>query len=89
MAQAALGGLGEEIILIVGYYGYAELRRDGRGDLFFPLVWLGMAFVAGPLFGVAGDWWRRGRDAARRLISWAALAGLFGMEGIAYAWDLN
>ncbi|MGW0948580.1 DUF6518 family protein [Streptomyces sp. NPDC002623] len=87
--RAALGGLGAEAGLVVGYYGYAEFGRDGMGALFFPLVWLGMACVAGPLFGVAAYAWRRGRDARNRIAGLAAFAGLFGMEGAMYAWDLH
>ncbi|MGW2425980.1 DUF6518 family protein [Streptomyces sp. NPDC001709] len=89
LSRSAIGGLGAEAGLVVGYYGYAQFGRDGAGDLFFPLVWLGMACVAGPLFGVAGHWWRRGRDARRRVTGLAAFAGLFGMEGLAYAWTLH
>ncbi|MER8223510.1 DUF6518 family protein [Streptomyces sp. NPDC094143] len=80
--QAALGGLGAEVGLVVGYYGYAEFGRDGAGSLFFPLIWLGMAMVAGPLFGVAGHWWRHHRDARRRVLGLAAFAGVLGMEGL-------
>lgn len=86
---AAVGGLGAEVGLVVGYYGYAEFGRDGMGDLLFPLVWLGMACVAGPLFGVAGHWWRRGEGARVRVAGLAAFAGLFGMEGVMAAWDLH
>ncbi|MET8950918.1 DUF6518 family protein [Streptomyces sp. NPDC004393] len=89
LTQAATGGLGAETGLVVGYYGYAEFGRGGMGNLFWPLIWLGMALVAGPLFGVAGHWWRRGRDVRRRVIGLAAFAGLFGMEGIVYAWNLH
>ncbi|MEU3618790.1 DUF6518 family protein [Streptomyces sp. NPDC006872] len=87
--RAALVGLGAEAGLVVGYYGYAEFGRDGMGALFFPLVWFGLACVAGPLFGVAAYSWRRGRDARSRVVGLAAFAGLFGMEGAMYAWDLH
>ncbi|RPK68206.1 hypothetical protein EES43_02020 [Streptomyces sp. ADI96-02] len=86
--RAAIAGLCAEAGLVVGYYGYAEFGRSGAGSLFFPLVWLAMAFVAGPLFGVAGLWWR-GESPWRRVTALAALAGLFGMEGIMYAWTLH
>ncbi|MDX3374641.1 DUF6518 family protein [Streptomyces sp. ME02-6991-2A] len=89
LVQAALGGAGAEVGLVLGYYGYAEFGRDGAGSLFFPLVWLGLALVAGPLFGVAGWWWRRGRDARRRVAGLGAFAGLWGMEGLLYAVDLH
>ncbi|MGW3209245.1 DUF6518 family protein [Streptomyces sp. NPDC001135] len=87
--RAAFGGLGAETGLVVGYYGYAEFGREGMGALLFPLVWLGMACVAGPLFGVAAYWWRRGRDARGRVAGLAAFAGLFGMEGVTAAWGLH
>ncbi|MGW1210393.1 DUF6518 family protein [Streptomyces sp. NPDC002499] len=94
VVRSAVGGLGAEAGLVVGYYGYVEFGRDGMGALFFPLVWLGMAGVAGPLFGVAGYAWRsgkrvRGRDAWSRVAGLAAFAGLFGMEGVMFARDLH
>lgn len=85
---AAVAGLFAESGLVVGYYGYAEVARDGMGSLFAPLVWLGMAFVAGPLFGAAGFGWR-GADRRHRVIGLAALAGVFGTEAIHYAWILH
>ncbi|WP_210592373.1 DUF6518 family protein [Streptomyces sp. GESEQ-35] len=88
LSAAAVAGLCAESGLVVGYYGYAEVARDGMGSLHAPLVWLGMAFIAGPLFGVGGVWWR-GRDPRRRVIALAALAGVFGMEAIQYAWVLH
>ncbi|MFD8061304.1 DUF6518 family protein [Streptomyces cyaneofuscatus] len=52
-------------------------------------MWLGLALVAGPLFGAAGWWWRRGPDVRRRVLSLGAFAGLWGMEGLMYAVDLG
>ncbi|MFF0738975.1 DUF6518 family protein [Streptomyces sp. NPDC004111] len=88
LPAAAVAGLLAESGLVVGYYGYAEFGRDGMGSLFAPLVWVGMAFIAGPLFGVAAVWWR-GESPRRRVIGLAALAGVFGMEGLHYAWVLQ
>ncbi|MFJ2025352.1 DUF6518 family protein [Streptomyces sp. NPDC087897] len=88
LPAAAVAGLFAESGLVVGYYLYAEVARDGMGSLFAPLVWLGMAFVAGPLFGVAGFWWR-GISPRRRVIGLAALAGVFGTEAIHYGWVLH
>ncbi|MEU7152601.1 DUF6518 family protein [Streptomyces sp. NPDC045456] len=84
LAATAVAGLCAESGLVVGYYGYAEVARDGMGSLLAPLVWLGMAFLAGPLFAVAGSWWR-GIRPRRRVVGLAALAGVFGMEAIHYA----
>ncbi|WP_369218153.1 DUF6518 family protein, partial [Streptomyces flavofungini] len=52
LAVAAVAGLLAEAGLVVGYYAYAEFGRDGMGSPLFPLIWLAMACVAGPLFGV-------------------------------------
>ncbi|WP_330314308.1 MULTISPECIES: DUF6518 family protein [unclassified Streptomyces] len=81
---AAAGALAE-IGLVVGYYGYAELGRGGMGSLTFPLVWLVMACVAGPLFGAAGAWSRRSPRLWRRVASLGAVGGLFGSESL-HSW---
>ncbi len=71
------------------HYGYAELGRSGMGSLAWPLVWLVMAVLSGPLFGVAGAWWRRGHTTRRRVAGLAALAGVFGTEAILATWALH
>jgi Family of unknown function (DUF6518) len=77
---AVAGGLAAEAGLVAGYYGFAQFGRSGMGTLTPVLVWLGMAVVGGPLFGVAGAWWRRG-NVGRRILGGAALAGAIGAEG--------
>ncbi|GAA2498550.1 DUF6518 family protein [Streptomyces longisporus] len=89
LRRPVLAGLCTTIGLVVGYYGYAEFGRSGMGSPLWPLVWLAMALVSGPLFGAAGAWWRHGRTAPRRVVALAALAGVFGMEAIQYAWVLH
>ncbi|MGW3247924.1 DUF6518 family protein [Streptomyces sp. NPDC001070] len=79
---AAVAGLLTELGLVVGYYGYAEFGRDGIGALDLPLVWTGAACVAGPLFGVAGLWSRKGHSSVRRVVGAAALAGVCGGEAV-------
>ncbi|MFF4989778.1 DUF6518 family protein [Streptosporangium saharense] len=87
--SAATAGLCASIGLVIGYYGYAEFGRDGMGSLTYPLIWLAMAVISGPLFGVAGLWWRNGRTVRHRVIGLAALGGVFGMESILYAFVLH
>lgn len=65
---------------VVGYYAYAEFGRDGMGSLHAPAVWLALAFVAGPIFGTAGAWWRG--SGRRHWIGAGALGAVFGMEGL-------
>ncbi|MFF5335401.1 DUF6518 family protein [Streptomyces sp. NPDC013181] len=83
--RIAVAGALAEIGLVVGYYGYAELGRGGMGSLVFPLVWLVMACVSGPLFGTAGAWARRSPLLWRRVGSLGAVGGLFGSEGL-HSW---
>ncbi|MEU5342333.1 MULTISPECIES: DUF6518 family protein [unclassified Streptomyces] len=85
---AVAGGLAAEVGLVTGYYGFAEFGRDGMGMLTHVLVWLVMAVVAGPLFGAAGAWWRRG-SLNRRIVGGAALAGAIGTEAAHYAFVLH
>ncbi|MGW2718393.1 DUF6518 family protein [Streptomyces sp. NPDC001492] len=84
LRRPVLAGLYTTIGLVVGYYGYAEFGRGGMGSPFWPLVWLAMALLSGPLFGAAGAWWRRGHTAPRRVAGLASLAAVFGMEAILY-----
>lgn len=84
MLRPVLAGLAAELALVVGYYGAGE-----TGNLFWPLVWVGMALVAGPLFGVAAYAWRRGKNIWIRTTGVAAIAGVFGMEGLSYLWNLH
>lgn len=86
--RLALAGMLAEGGLVVGYYGYAEFGRGGMGSLVFPLVWLGMACVAGPVFSLAAAWWRRGTQLWQRVIGLGALGGLFGSEAL-QAWLSN
>jgi hypothetical protein len=89
LRKSALAGVCTTIGLVIGYYGYAEFGRSGMGSLAWPLVWLAMALISGPLFGIAGAWWRRGHSRHRRIIGPAALAAVFGMEAILYTWVLH
>lgn len=84
-AVSLVGGLCAECGLVLGYYGYAEVGRGGMGDWTWPLVWLVLAVLVGPLFGAAGAWWRTGGRAWRRVAGLAVLAGVFGEEGLHYA----
>ncbi|QFZ20290.1 hypothetical protein EKG83_25295 [Saccharothrix syringae] len=89
MVVSLVGGLCAECGLVLGYYGWAELGRDGMGDWSWPLVWLAMAFLAGPLFGAAGAWWRASGRRWQRVAGLAVLAGVFGQEGLHYALVLD
>jgi hypothetical protein len=56
---AAIAGAVTLLAALVGYYGLVQLRfgygAELRGAV---LLWLIAAVVGGPVFGVAGRWWR-------------------------------
>ncbi|QCW80777.1 hypothetical protein EQG64_31625 [Streptomyces sp. S6] len=55
------------------------------GSLVFPLLWIAMACVAGPLFGIAGAWWKRSAQPWQRYVALGAFGGLFGSEAL-HSW---
>lgn len=88
--MAAVAGALSQTGAVVGYYAYAEWgpHREGAGSLAAPLAWLLLGLAAGPLFGTAGRWWRRGGRRAR-VAGPALLGGVFLMEGSYYAMTLH
>jgi hypothetical protein len=82
---AALGGSVALLFALVGYFGLVWLRFDlpprlGGANL----VWLLGALVGGPVFGLAGHWWRAD-DPWSRADAWRRAAGpaLLGAAAIA------
>jgi hypothetical protein len=75
---AACAGVAALLLALLGYYTMTEIRYGigvGTGSLVF---WALGACVGGPIFGVAGRWWRRGSHPQR-----AAALGLLVAVGIA------
>lgn len=83
-----IAGTLTQVGAVVGYYLYAEFGRDGMGDLHAPSVWLALAFIAGPIFGTAGAWWRRGAT-WRHWVAAGVLGAVFGEEGLWHLIVLN
>lgn len=78
MRLAPLVGLLTQVFAVLVYQLFQD-DMNGLGG------WLAVACVAGPVFGLAGTWWRRG--AGRRPILGAGiLSGVFGMAGM---WHLT
>src|SRR3569833_4423 len=87
---AAFAGLAACLFELLGYYLTAAARvycgDGGRGILLF---WTGCAVVGGPVFGLAGELWRRASSRARGLGK-AELAAAFLAEAwVQYAWRLD
>ncbi|GAA5196248.1 DUF6518 family protein [Rugosimonospora acidiphila] len=82
--RAAVAGTLVLVGAVVGYYGSttAFLRDDvSRAALTGPAVWIAVAVVAGPIFGVAGALSRAGRP-VYRAAALGALGAVFVAEGL-------
>ena len=75
----AAAGLGTLAATLLGYYGAAALSGIPE-SLYFIALWCTVGLVAGPLYGVAGNWWRDSRR-FRRVTAVALLGGVFVAEG--------
>ena len=84
---AAGAGLGTLLATLLGYYVPALLRGTAE-SLYFIALWACAAFVAGPLYGLAGSWWRADRRSLR-VASLALLGGVLVAEGSYLVWGLR
>jgi hypothetical protein len=83
---AAAAGAGTLLLALVGYYVAAALHLHAPpGSSSIIALWIGCAVIGGPIFGVAGHWWRTSRS-WRPQISLALLGGVFVAEGIYRLW---
>jgi Family of unknown function (DUF6518) len=74
--------LGAVVLLatVAGYYCTASLTGAPM-SMWMTAFWFGVAFVAGPLYGVAGRWWHD-KSRALRVIGVALLGALLVAEGL-------
>ena len=77
---AAAAGVGALLLALVGYYGMVQLRYGYGGGTGSWIFWGLGAVVGGPVFGVAGHWWR-GPVHRRRAIALGLLAAVAVAEG--------
>ena len=77
---AAVLGTAVLLATVVGYYGSAGLAGAPMST-WTTAFWLGVALVAGPLYGVAGRWWHDQRRVFR-VIGVALLSGVLVGEGL-------
>jgi hypothetical protein len=75
---AIAAGVGALLLALIGYYGMVQLRYGYGGGTGSWIFWGLGAVVGGPVFGVAGHWWR-GPVHRRRAIA----IGLLGAVAIA------
>jgi len=78
-----LAGTAVLVGAVGGYYGSMvvfEHRGVGRAVLAGPIGWSAVALASGPVFAIAGSWWRDDR-LGRRVGSLCLLGGVFLAEG--------
>ncbi len=77
---AAAAGLGTLIGAVASYYLVAQVVAGAGVSASSLAIWLGTAVVGGPVFGIAGHWWRGIRQ-PQRLLGVALLTGVYVEEG--------
>lgn len=77
---AAAAGVAALVLSLVGYYLMIELRYGYGGSRGSLLLWGTGALIGGTVFGIAGQWWRRGRP-WQVAASIGVLAAVFVAEG--------
>ena len=80
---AAAAGFVTLLGAVIGYYVAVPIVVDGAAtNLRSVVIWSGTALVGGPVFGVAGRWWRARRPAPRPAIALGLLGAALVGEGI-------
>ena len=79
---AALAGATTLVGAVIGYYVTVPWLVEGAASSSRSVaIWGVTALIGGPVFGLAGRWWRMGTD-DRRAIAIALLGGAFAAEGV-------
>ena len=79
---AAAAGVLLLVGAVVGYYASVPLIVEGAAaGARSVIIWVIVALVGGPVFGVAGRWWRSDRP-RRRIAALGSLGGVFFAEGL-------
>ena len=80
---AALAGLGLLLCAVLGYFLSAQVFFGISFSFAGAAFWGIVALIGGPVFGLAGNWWRSVR-LYRQVVAVALLGGEFITEGIYY-----
>lgn len=80
--SAAGAGAGILIGAVIGYYAAVPIVVEGAAaNMRSVAIWTGTALIGGPVFGIAGRWWRR-EPFTKRVIALGLLGGVFVAEGL-------
>jgi Family of unknown function (DUF6518) len=83
---AVVAGVGTLFAEVLGYFGSISLMLGYDIPLLGTALWLAVALVGGPVYGLAGRWWRTGSP-RQQAIALALMGGVFVAEGtIALIW---
>ena len=77
---AVAAGVAALLLALVGYYGMVQLRFGYGGSTSSWILWGAGAIVGGPVYGLAGRWWR-GPSHRRRTVAIGLLAAVAIAEG--------
>ena len=81
-STAAAAGAGMLAGAVIGYYAAVPIVVEGAAaNMRSVVIWTGTALVGGPVFGIAGRWWRR-EPSTKRAIAIGLLSGVFVAEGL-------
>lgn len=80
--QAAVAGFATLILAVASYYAAAVLFVDAGAAPRSLAIWGVTACVAGPIFGLAGRWWRTQTSLRRRIAATSVLGAVFVAEGL-------
>ena len=80
--RAAAAGVVTLVAAVIGYYASVPLIVEGAAaGTRSVTIWVVVAVVGGPVFGIAGRWWHSDRP-DRRIAASALLGGVFFGEGL-------
>ena len=77
---AIVAGVGVLVGAVIGYYVAAVLAGAGAGARIMA-IWIGTALIGGPVYGLAGRWWRVGPE-SRRVLAIGLMGGILAAEGV-------
>jgi hypothetical protein len=73
---AAAAGSGTLVGAVIGYYVAVPIVVEGAAaNMRTVAIWTGTALIGGPVFGLAGRWWRHGSLAKRAIALARCLSG--------------
>ena len=77
---AIIAGVVVLVGAVIGYYAAARFSGAGAGVRIMA-IWIGTAILGGPVYGLAGRWWRVGPD-RERLLAIGLMGGILAAEGV-------